>query len=178
MNIFTWISSKLWGGVPETHGIPNFRSVDAGNRIYRGGQPKDASSWAYLASLDVTRVLKLNTETEGSDRLGDRQGLFIVTFPITTEQQLGIVPMLDVNQAVGAILPGTFIHCGSDDRTRSQLDADFNLQGGQDRTGLVCACYRVRQMGWTKEQAEKEMLNNGFHKALHGLWEAWEHFAA
>lgn len=179
MSIFSRIFSKMFGGVPETQGIPNLRVVDAANRIWRGGQPRDTASWAYLKSLGITRVLKLNTQDEGSDWVGDRSaGLFIVAFPITTRQQLGLAPMENVNYAVQAILPGTFIHCGSDARTRSQLDADFNLQGGQDRTGLICACYRVRQMHWTKAQAEKEMLALGFHKALHGLHEAWENFEA
>jgi hypothetical protein len=33
-------------------------------------------------------------------------------------------------------------------------------------------------MGWTKQQAEKEMLAFGFHRSLHGLHEAWENFEA
>jgi hypothetical protein len=35
---------------------------------------------------------------------------------------------------------------------------------------------RMRWQGWTKADSEKEMLEHGFHKVLHGLWKAWEEF--
>src|SRR2546430_2746714 len=49
-----------------------------------------------------------------------------------------------------------------------------HCEHGQDRTGLVVACYRVQAEGWSKAKAEKEMFDHGFHKILHGLWEYWE----
>ena len=54
------------------------------------------------------------------------------------------------------VAPGTFVHCAH----------------GQDRTGLVVAVYRVRH-GWTKAQAQAEMLRLGFHPTLLGLWQSW-----
>lgn len=35
---------------------------------------------------------------------------------------------------------------------------------GQDRTGLVCAHYRVKVQGWDIEKAIQEMYDMGFHK--------------
>jgi hypothetical protein len=37
---------------------------------------------------------------------------------------------------------------------------------------LLIACYRLQQ-GWSVEEAEAEMLTNGFHKDLKGLWWFW-----
>lgn len=148
------------------NGIPNFNTVGPG--VYRGAQPLQGG-WAVLKSLGVTNVVKLNLESEGSDAEAVALGMTVQRFPITTEQQIfgngldAIIP-----KAVAAINPGTFVHCGSDSRTRSELDARFNTQGGQDRTGLVCAEYRILT-GWSKADAEKEMMANGFHPELLGL---------
>ncbi len=39
---------------------------------------------------------------------------------------------------------------------------------GADRTGLVTAVYRVTQQGWTKAEAEREMIEGGF--GYHSVW--------
>jgi len=40
---------------------------------------------------------------------------------------------------------------------------------GADRTGTMCAIYRVAEQGWTKEEALKEMTDGGF--GFHGVFE-------
>jgi len=142
--------------------IPNFAVVDSAKHIYRGGQPTTVQQWDYLASLGVRNDIKLDNDSEGMDeeelRVSDRfdeDNLFIGLI----EQMFG-VPGEYLDQIVGDIRPNTFIHC----------------EHGQDRTGLVVACYRVRVQHWTKAAAEKEMLAHGFHKSLVGLWRTWEDF--
>ncbi len=143
-----------------THGIPNFAVVKPG--IYRGGQP-NANGWSYLKSLGVANVVKLNPEYEGSDELAQALGMTIYVCPITIEQQMGLHQLwaATVDADVCYMLhPNTFVHCSH----------------GQDRTGLIVACYRLMVDGWSKADAEKEMLAHGFHKELRGLWESWENF--
>lgn len=151
--------------LPVKHGIPNFQTVDAG--FYRGGQP-DMEGFAFLLEHEHDNqnhfmILKLNTTTEGDDNFARGIGITVVDFPITFEQQIGIEP-IDMNGLERDIkfLPhyGAMIHCSH----------------GQDRTGLAVAMHRVLIDGWTKEAAEKEMLDNGFHKELVGLWFAWKQF--
>lgn len=161
--------------------IVNFAVVNAKKAIYRGGQP-DTNGFAYLKSIGVSNIVKLNLEPEGpgwkdSDwamaqggvmtegvaqaRVTDFTGFTVSYLPITLEQQLlGPVPWVAHAARQMQAMPGTFVHC----------------EHGQDRTGLVVACYRVKAMGWTKADAEKEMLEHGFHKELHGLHEYWENF--
>ena len=43
-----------------------------------------------------------------------------------------------------------------------------HCQHGADRTGTMCAMYRVVIGGWTKEQAIDEMVNGGF--GFHGIF--------
>lgn len=164
---------------PTVHGIPNFAPVDSTNHIYRGAQPAGAEGWTYLKSLGVTNVVKLNLKSEGSDDFAEKLGMRVCYRPITIEQQVGLPGSRLSNEFIDGtlafIVPGTFFHCGSDARTRSKLDTDLNSQGGQDRTGLICACYRVRKQGWKKLDAQKEMESFGFHKKiLHGLSDFWE----
>ena len=140
---------------PLTHGIPNFAAVDYG--IWRGGQPTPAG-WLYLQSLGVTNVVKLNTAEEGSDADAVQLGMSVQNFPITVQEQIfGEPPSLKILRAEQAIGPHTFIHC----------------EHGQDRTGLVSACWRLDH-GATKAAAEREMLQLGFHKTEAGLWRFWE----
>lgn len=131
--------------------IPNFRPV--GNGVYRGGQPT-AAGWGYLRSIGVTNVVKLNEDSEGSDGYAERLGMTVNRFPISIIQQtIGEPCLCEVLTAVGCIKPGTYVHCSH----------------GQDRTGLVIALYRVR-CGWSRKDAEKEMLDDGFHTWLRGLY--------
>lgn len=133
-----------------TNGILNFAKVTDG--VYRGGQPTD-EGWAYLRELGVTNVVKLNLEMGDGDT-----GMVVEKCGIDFMHQLvGPVDRGTVQDALSAIGTNTFVHC----------------EHGQDRTGLVVACYRYGT-GWTKEGAELEMILNGFHKVLRGLWDFWE----
>lgn len=105
-------------------------------------------------SLGLTNVVKLNEQIEGRDS-PEFAGYYD---PISIAEQMLGVSSSKIVGAVSHIQPGTYVHCSH----------------GQDRTGLVIAVYRVTHDHWTKAQAEKEMLSNGFHKSLHGLWDFWE----
>jgi protein tyrosine/serine phosphatase len=138
-------------------GVPNFREVEYG--LYRGGQPDD-QGWNGLKALAVKRVVKLNTEQEGSDVAATALGMEVCYWPIQLMEQLVYLPdKYAVYQAVNAIvIPGTFVHC----------------EHGQDRTGLIVGCYRVWSEGWAKDSAFNEMLECGFHKGLLGLDLFWD----
>jgi tyrosine-protein phosphatase SIW14 len=150
-----------------THGIPNLAQVEPG--MWRGGQPS-GEGWRWLKSQGVTNVVKLNEI---------RQNLYAEVTPDTTAICLGMTVIADEIDFPTQMFPhnqvflpnevqlalyfikehplGTYIHCSH----------------GQDRTGLIVACYRLTE-GWTKADAEKEMISHGFHKELFGLWEYWK----
>lgn len=162
------------------HGIPNLALVEPG--VWRGGQPTD-EGWKWLKDHNVKTVVKLNTESEGSDEPAERfYGMTVWRLPLTVAQQLGVgtIPKDYFTDAIAAFpLP-------EDQRSLFGIPTNQPLNGnvfihclhGEDRTGLFVACYRVQghQEHWTKAAAEKEMLDHGFHKILHGLWEYWEDF--
>jgi protein tyrosine phosphatase (PTP) superfamily phosphohydrolase (DUF442 family) len=139
-------------------GVPNFAVVDDG--IYRSGQPTP-DGWKYLAAMGITNVIKLNPESDSSDAPARALGMAVYNQPISLYQLLfGPINARQLQSTVEEIKPGTLIHC----------------QHGQDRTGLAIAMYRVQTCGWTKQKAEEEMLANGFHKELLGLWHCWQTF--
>jgi len=141
------------------HDIPNFRTVSSEATIYRGGQPQSPAAWAYLHSLGVSNVVKLNLESELSDNEARALGMTVSYFPIDHLHQLLLRPNGQaVSNAVAAIKPGTYVHC----------------KVGHDRTGLIIGCKRVWQDGWTKDKAWHEMLAAGLDVRLRGLVYFWE----
>jgi hypothetical protein len=139
-------------------GIPNLFAVEQTPApcIYRGGQP-NAEGWKWLAGEGIKVVIKLNLETEGSDKAASDLGLTVYRFPIPWWRQMLWRPrQSDLKAAVPLIIPGTFVHC----------------EHGEDRTGLVIGCFRLFQ-GWSKDEAYEEMLAHCFHPTLQGLQGRW-----
>lgn len=131
------------------YGVPNFAVVE--KNVYRGGQPT-AEGWKFLSGLGVTNVIKLNT---GNDPVTN---MVVHNFPITWWYQTFQAPNSNlVWTAVTNVTPYTYIHCTH----------------GQDRTGLIVACYRHWIMAWSKEESGKEMMEKGFHPLLLGLYWFW-----
>jgi protein tyrosine/serine phosphatase len=44
-----------------------------------------------------------------------------------------------------------------------------HCQAGADRTGTMCAVYRIAVQGWSVEEALREMTEGGF--GFHGVWQ-------
>jgi protein tyrosine/serine phosphatase len=146
-------------GRAPVHGIPNFAEVSPG--IYRGGQPAGTEGWRYLQALGVQRVVKLNSEAEGSDVAAGEIGLEVVSIalpPASLGEVFQEPAAGDVFAAVEAMRAGNvFVHCTH----------------GEDRTGLVVGTYRVVAQGWTKERAWREMIARGYHPLFLGLDKFW-----
>lgn len=126
--------------------LPNFHKVDDG--LYRGAQP-DPDGWRELASRGVRTVINVRGEGSPPDPIAD--GMACVAIPMSpwsvSDDQ--VIRFLRI-----AADPGrrpVFVHC----------------KNGADRTGVLCAMYRVAVQGWTRRQAVDEMTGNGmgFHNA-------------
>ncbi len=134
--------SIQWAEPLQAVGLPNLHKVSPG--LYRGAQPTPAG-FMELKNLGVRTVI--NLREPAADRAGlQGTGLAYECIPMTpfNPKDGDVVRFLQVvAQADGA---SVFVHC----------------KRGADRTGLMCAIYRMAVQGWSKEQALAEMTQGGF----------------
>ena len=135
-------ASGRWAEQMQVQGLPNLYRVSAD--LYRGAQPK-AEGLKELKKLGIRTVVDLRESSGNQARLAEL-GLVYKRIPMTAffVKDDDVVRFL---QIVGD--PGNtpiFVHC----------------QRGADRTGLMCAVYRIAIQGWTKDEAIAEMTQGGF----------------
>lgn len=131
--------------------LPNFHKVN--DRLYRGGQPKEAG-FAELKRLGIVTVIDLRDDDENALKekaMVEKAGMKFINKPLENwsrpdEKVIDeILKQIDTsaNQPV-------FVHC----------------KRGKDRTGTVMAIYRMTRDGWTAKQAGDEAEEYGI-----GWWQ-------
>jgi len=131
-----------WAVKLERPGLSNFYRVST--NLYRGAQPTP-EGMAQLRAMGVKTILNLRSfhSDKGLVSSGEFKLARLHMKPWHAEDE-DIVTFLKVVTDTNN-LP-VFVHC----------------QRGADRTGTVCAIYRVVVCGWSKEAAIQEMTNGGF----------------
>ena len=138
----------VWAVKLDRPGLPNLFKVNAG--LYRGAQPT-AEGVKELKKLGVKTIIGLRDKHSDKDILGDSKIAF-EHIPIKTwnPKESDVVRFLQI--VTDKTRQPVFVHC----------------QHGADRTGTMCAIYRVAVDGWTKQQAIDEMTKGGF--GFHSVW--------
>jgi uncharacterized protein (TIGR01244 family) len=138
-----------WAQPVKLDGVPNLHKVTAG--LYRSAQPT-AAGMRNLKQLGIKTVVNLRSFHSDRDEIG-KTGLAYehITMKAWHPEEKEAVRFLKIVTAAerGPVL----VHC----------------QHGADRTGTMCAVYRVAVQGWTKEDALKEMTEGGY--GFHGVWQ-------
>ena len=129
-------------------GVKNLHKVADG--LYRCAQP-DAAGMAALEKLGVRTVINLRDHHDGLDEaMGTR--LRLLRFEMSAHD-IGTEPIARVLALLRESEHGPFaVHC----------------QHGADRTGVVCAMFRMVEQGWSREDAIREMREGGY--GFHPLW--------
>jgi len=132
-------------------GLPNLHKVS--DTLYRGAQPDD-QGWAELGKMGVRTVVSLRSFH--SDRSETQQaGLAYehIYMKAWHPEYKEIVRFLRIVSDPDE--QPVFVHC----------------RHGADRTGTMCAVYRIIVQDWTVEDAIDEMRNGdyGFHEMWSGL---------
>jgi len=134
--------------LPDQAGLPNLHRVAPG--LYRGGQPS-AEGMRTLEALGVRTVVNLRGFHSDRDEL-EGTGLTYrrIQFHTWHAEDEDVIQFLRVvtkpeNQPV-------FVHC----------------LHGADRTGTMCAIYRMAVQGWTVDDALAEMTTGGY--GYHEIW--------
>ncbi len=131
-----------WAVRLDKPGLENFHRVTT--NLYRGAQPTTEGA-AQLKAMGVKTVINLRAFHSDKDKLAGTglKGERFHTEPWHAETE-DVVRFLKIVTDTNN-LP-IFVHC----------------QRGADRTGVMCAMYRITVCGWTKEEAIKEMTKGGF----------------
>jgi len=138
-----------WATPMQREGVPNLHKVT--DVLYRSAQPS-AEGMRNLKAVGIETVLNLRSFHSDRDATGDT-GLACehITMKAWHAEEEDAVKFLQIvtNPKRSPVL----VHC----------------QHGADRTGTMCALYRVAVQRWSKEEALKEMTEGGF--GFHGIWE-------
>jgi len=131
-----------WAEKMECKGVENFYRVS--DILYRGEQPSE-EGFANLSKMGIKMVISLRQIHGDSKEIGDLpltyKRLRFNTWAPGDEHVVEFLKLVSdpANHPI-------FVHC----------------KHGSDRTGMMCAVYRVVHEGWTKEQAITEWTKGGF----------------
>ena len=134
--------ASRWARKLECKGVDNFHRVSP--TLYRGAQPTE-EGMKNLSKMGIKMVVSLRKFHSDRDEIGDLPLKYKrLTFNTLHAEDKEVAEFLKLvldpaNQPV-------FVHC----------------LHGSDRTGMMCAVYRVAHDGWTKEQAVDEWTKGGF----------------
>lgn len=137
-----------WAAPIILEGVPNLYKVS--DTLYRSAQPT-ALGMKNLEKLGIKTVIDVRTfhsdqdELEGTGLSSER--LYMKTWHMEDEDALRFL-QIATDPARAPVL----LHC----------------QHGADRTGGLCAAYRVVVQGWSKDDAVQEMTEGGF--GFHSIW--------
>ena len=140
--------ASRWAQPLTCEGVDNFHRVSP--TLYRGAQPT-AEGIKNLSQMGIKMVISLRQYHGDSGEIGDLplkyKRLKFDAWDPDDEQVAEFLKLVSdpENQPV-------FVHC----------------LHGSDRTGMMCAAYRVVFDGWTKDQAIDEWTRGGF--GFHGMF--------
>jgi len=137
-----WAQPLLVPGVPNCYKISD--------NLYRGAQPT-SEGMRNLEEMGVKTIINLRSIHSDKKKMRDTT-LIYEKIPMLAfkpkEKQIARFLELVTNEEGGPY----FVHC----------------MHGADRTGLLCAAYRVAVQGWTKNEAIREMVEGGY--GFHKIW--------
>ena len=140
---------KAWAQPVSVEGVPNLHKVSG--RLFRSAQPS-AAGMANLKGLGIKTVVNLRAFHSDTDEIGTTglgyERLYLKTWHPEKEDVVRFLKIVADPQKTPVL-----VHC----------------QHGADRTGTLCAVYRMAVQGWPKAEALREMTAGGF--GFHGVWQ-------
>jgi protein tyrosine/serine phosphatase len=130
-------------------GVPNLHKVS--DTLYRSGQPS-AEGMRNLKAEGIKTIINLRSFHSDRDEIGDT-GLAYEHIHMKASHP-------EEEEAV------RFLQIVTNSKSKPVL---VHCQRGADRTGTMCALYRIAVQGWTKGEAIREMTEGGF-----GFDEIWK----
>ena len=137
-----------WATPVKLQGVPNLHKVS--DALYRSAQPT-AQGMQKLKKKGIETIVNLRSFHSDRDEIGNTGlGYEHIYVKAWHPERKEIVRFLQLvtNEKKTPVL----VHC----------------QHGADRTGTMCAVYRIAIQRWTKKEAIREMREGGFN--FHEVW--------
>lgn len=137
-----------WAQPLQVEGVPNLHRVSP--VLYRSAQPTN-EGMKQLKAMGIKTVVNLRSFHSDRDELKGTglqyEHIYMKAWNAEREEAVRFlqIVMNPENQPV-------LVHC----------------QHGADRTGTMCAVYRMAVQGWSKQQAVEEMTEGGY--GFHEVW--------
>lgn len=138
----------VWAQPLTVEGVPNLHKIT--DSLYRSAQPT-ATGMENLKAVGIKTVMNLRSFHTDRDDVG-KTGLQQDRISMTAWHP-------EFEDAV------RFLKVVTDPEQAPVL---FHCRHGADRTGTMCAVYRIAVQGWTKEAAIREMTQGGY--GFHEIW--------
>ena len=139
---------ERWAKPMEMKGVSNLHKVS--ETLYRSSQPS-ADGMRNLKAMGIETIVNLRSFHSDRDEIGDTglayEHIYMKAWYPEEKEAIKFLQIV-TNPRRSPVL----VHC----------------RHGADRTGTMCALYRVAVQGWSKEEALKEMTEGGF--GFHGIW--------
>jgi protein tyrosine/serine phosphatase len=137
-----------WAQPIRIDGVPNLHKIS--DALYRGAQPT-AEGIRQLKKMGIKTIVNLRAGHSDKELLGNADLAYEeIPFSVWYVKDKDVAKFAMI--ATDKRRQPVFIHC----------------EHGADRTGTMCAVYRVVVEGWTKEDAIKEMTDGGY--GFHSIW--------
>jgi tyrosine-protein phosphatase SIW14 len=141
-------SARKWSEPLELPGAPNLHRVS--ENLYRGAQPT-AEGMKQLEKLGVKTVVNLRSSDSDRDEIeGTTLSYEHISMMMSNPDPEKVTRFLKI--VTDSTRTPVFVHC----------------RHGADRTGTMCAIYRIATEGWSKDEAIEEMTKGGF--GYHNIW--------
>ena len=140
-----------WAQVLSKPGLKNFYRVS--DDLYRGAQPHK-EGMRQLEAMGVRTIVNLRWSHSDGDEIGKLPLSYEhITFNVGHPEDKEVVRFLRI--VTDKNRRPVFVHCAL----------------GSDRTGMMCAFYRVAVQGWSKDEAIAEMKapQFGFHSPFENM---------
>jgi protein tyrosine/serine phosphatase len=141
-------TSDDWAKAIEKSGLPNLHKVN--DNLYRGAQP-EKEGYAELAELGIKTIVCLR-ESDPDLKAIKGSKLECVHIPMKTWNPTHEEAVEFLKVVADKSKQPIYVHC----------------KHGSDRTGTMCAIYRIAIDGWSKDDAIREMTKGDF--GFHPCW--------
>lgn len=142
------IDNPDWAENIKVTGVTNFHKVS--DDLYRGAQPTK-EGMEELKKLGIKTIINLRSDHSDEDELKGID-LSYKEIPMTAAKPQVEDMISFLNIVTDSNNTPVFVHC----------------RYGADRTGTICALYRIAVQGWSKDEAIQEMTKGGF--GFHSIW--------